>query len=140
MPYTWNPGEYVFDQDTGEPYIDQEGNLTIVEPYSVINTPDGRTIDGDDVCNAAWYRANKHEGETIRDRTIGVPFLRLALGQSSPSQALTAVTSEVVARTPGVAGVADARVVSFDPSRVLIFKAVFIRNNGEETEGQLTVT
>ena len=46
---TWNPGEPVFDMETGEPYIDENGVLIEVAPNLKIDTTDGRRLDGDDV-------------------------------------------------------------------------------------------
>ena len=53
----YNPGEPVFDQSTGEPFIDEDGNLVEVSPGLKVDNG-AETLDGDDVANAAWYRAN----------------------------------------------------------------------------------
>ena len=70
----FNPGEPVFDMTTGEPYIDADGAMVEVAPGLKVETPDGRTLDGDDVVNAAYYRANMFEGESLRARNVGVPI------------------------------------------------------------------
>ena len=89
----YNPGEPVFDQSTGEQFIDEDGNLVEVAPgLKVTNGAD--TLDGDDVANAAWYRANKFLGETLRAVNIGVPYQQV-LGQSDKAQAMTVVLAEV---------------------------------------------
>lgn len=130
---TWNPGEFVFDQTTGEPYIDPDGNTFEVEPHLVLQAPGGRVIDGDDVANAAWYRANKYEGETLRARYVGVPYLRLALGSGDIGQAVTAVVSEVRRRTPGIGGVVNVRDVRLDArTRVLVFACTLLRQGGQD--------
>lgn len=130
-PVIWNPGEPVFDQATGEPYIDAEGALVEVYPGLKVEAADGRVLDGDDVANAAYYRANLFEGEALRDASAGVPYLSLALGQDSPIDALDVVVSEVRSATPGIAGIVDARVVVLDPAtRVLLFTATMLRAAG----------
>lgn len=134
---TYNPGEPVFDQTTGEPYIDEDGALVIVAPGLLVSAPDGRTLDGDDVANAAWYRGNKFEGETLRDNEIGVPYERLVLGQPDASLAVTLVVSEVRTRTPGVVGVLSANVTKYDnENRALFWTATLLRANGESQTAQ----
>lgn len=135
MPATvnWNPGEFVFDQSTGEPYIDAEGNTFEVQPHLKLQAAGGRVIDGDDVANAAWYRGNKFEGETLRARYIGVPYLRETLGTQNVGSAVTAVVSEIRTRTPGVAGVVALRDVTLDAtSRVLVFSCTLLRQGGQD--------
>jgi hypothetical protein len=142
MPGTvnYNPGEPVFDQATGEPYIDEFGMLVEVAPGLKVETTDGRTIDGDDVACAAYYRANKFLGETLRDASIGVPYLSEVLGQTNQQLAATVVVGEVRTRTPGVAGIIGVRVDGTDPiTRVMQFSAVIIRKDGAE-QGMSTVT
>lgn len=133
MTTTWNPGEFVFDQSTGEPYIDANGNTHLVGPGLKIAAANNRTIDGDDVANAAWYRASKYEGETLRDLSIGVPYLRLVLGQGDATQAVDVTVAEVRRRTPGVAGVVAVRVGGLDQrTRVLAWSAILLRQGGED--------
>lgn len=136
---TYNPGEPVFDQSTGEPYIDDDGALVEVAPGLRVDTGDGRTIDGDDVANAAWWRANLREGEVMRDQSIGVPYEREALGQADPGLAMTVVLGEVRRRTPGVAGIVEQRVVVFE-RRVLRFRATLLRGDGTAQATTTTVT
>lgn len=129
----YNPGEPVFDQRTGEFFIDPNGDLVEVQPGLIVEGPDGRSLDGDDVANAAFYRANKFEGETLRNIDIGVPFDRLVLGQSNAILAMNAVLSEVRQRTPGVLGILSERVLSYSPiNRVLQWTAVLLRADGTE--------
>ena len=136
---TWNPGEPVFDMETGEPYITEDGALIEVAPDLKVDAPDGRVIDGDDVANAAWYRANKFEGETLKDRTIGVPYDRVVLGQPEAGIAVAAVVGEVTARTPGIAQVVGVVATEFSPAdRVLRFRATFLKEDGGETEAEIT--
>ena len=140
MAVTYNPGEPVFDQSTGEPFIDEDGNLVQVAPGLQVATTDGRTLDGDDVANAAYYRGNKFLGETIRAANIGVPFQQV-LGQTDKAQAMTVVLGEVRTRTPGIAGVVAARVTSYDPkSRVLNWRAQLIRGDGSTQSVQSSTT
>jgi hypothetical protein len=128
----YNPGECVFDPITGEPYIDEEGNLVQVEPGIKVPTPDGRTLDGDDVANAAWYRANKFQGETLRDVSIGVPYERLVLGTSDASEAITLVVAEIRTQTPGVIGVVGSQLLDYNnTTRVLQWTATVIRADGD---------
>ncbi len=136
----YSPGEPVFDQETGEPYIDEDGALVQVSPGSKVVTPDGRTLSGDNTANAAWYRANKFRGETLRDRTVGVPYQSDVLGQPSAELAILAITSEVKARTPGVLGVLAVRSTVYDPAtRVLRFAAAFRTADGLTTTATTTV-
>lgn len=136
---TWNPGEPVFDMMTGEPYIDENGALVEVAPNLKIDAPDGRRLDGDDVANAAWYRANKYEGETLKDRTIGVPYDRIVLGQPEAGLAIAAVVGEVRTRTPGIAQVVGVVATEFSPSdRVLRFRATFLKEDGGEVDAEIT--
>lgn len=136
----FNPGEPVFDQETGEPYIDEDGALVEVAPLSTVVAPDGRELTGDDVANAAWYRVNLYEGEIPRDASIGVPYQRLALGQSDAGLAIAVVVAEARSRTPGVAGVVGVRADTFDPAdRVLIFSATLLRQDGAEVTTTTTV-
>jgi hypothetical protein len=140
MPYTFNPGEPVFDQETGEPYIDEDGALVEVSPGSVVITPDGRELPGDDVANAAYYRVNLYEGEVMRDASIGVPYQRLALGQSDVDLAIAVTVGEIRSRTPGVAGVVDVRVNAFEPAdRALIFTSTLIRADGVDLQTTTTI-
>lgn len=134
----YNPGEPVFDQETGEPFIDEDGRLVEASPGLKVNATDGRVLDGDDVANAAWYRANKYEGETLRDRTIGVPYDRLVLGTSEPGLAIAAVVGEVRVRTPGVAQVIGVVATAFSPAdRVLRFKATLLKESGEQAQAEI---
>jgi hypothetical protein len=135
----YNPGEPVFDQTTGEPYIDDDGNLVEVAPGLRVDTSDGRTLDGDDVANAAWWHANLREGEVLRDQSIGVPYERQALGQQDPGLAMTVVLGEVRRRTPGVVGIVEQRVVIFE-QRVLRFQATLLRADGSSQATKTTVT
>lgn len=138
---TWNPGEPAFDMEAGEPYIDENGDLVEVAPNLKIDAADGRRIDGDDVANAAWYRANKYEGETLKDRTIGVPYDRIVLGQPEAGLAIAAVVGEVRTRTPGIAQVVGVVATEFSPSdRVLRFRATFLKEDGGETEAEITTS
>lgn len=133
-PVTWNPGEPVFDMASGEPYIDPEGAMIQVEPGLQVQRPDGTTLDGDDVANAAYYRANKFRGESLRDRGVGVPYLEQVLGGTDLQLAATAVVGEVKAVTPGVSGVVSVAVQGLDPTtRVLRWSAVLLRQDGGET-------
>lgn len=133
-PVTWNPGEPVFDMVTGEPYIDDEGAMIQVEPGLQVQRPDGTTLDGDDVANAAYYRASKFRGESLRDRGVGVPYLEQVLGGTNLQLAAAAVVGEVKAVTPGVAGVVSVAVLGLDPvSRVMQWSAVLLRQDGTET-------
>lgn len=127
-PPLFNPGEPVFDQATGEPYVNEDGALVEVEPESKVLATDGRTLDGDDVVNAAFLRANIFEGEVIRDRRRGVPYLRLALGQQDQSLAVGLVVAEVRASTPGVAGVVNVTIDGLDGrTRVLRWRGRFVK-------------
>lgn len=129
-----NPGDLVWDQRTGEPYINEDGEMVRVEPGTTYTLPDGRVIDGDDVANAAFYRANKFEGETLRDRSVGVPYERLVLGQGNAEQAMVAVISEIRSQTPGVVGVVSVRVTAYSSTdRLFRFTATLLREDGEET-------
>ena len=135
---TWNPGEPVFDQATGEPYIDEDGALVEVAPGLKVDAPDGRVLDRDDVANAAYYRANKYEEETLRDRSIGVPFHRLVLGTSDPGLAIAAVVGEVRERTPGVAQVVGVVATEFSPEdRVLRFRATLLKQDGTSVQADV---
>lgn len=131
----WNPGEPVFDQATGEPYVDPDGALVEVRPGLLVQAPDGRTLDGDDVANAAWLRGNVYLGECTRDTSVGVPYLQQALGMSDESLAIDVVIAEMVRRTPGVGGVVDVRSLGLDPvTRVLRFTATLLRQGGDEQQ------
>lgn len=135
----YNPGEPVFDQSTGEPYIDDDGNLVEVAPGLIVETSDGRVIDGDDVAGAAWWHASLREGEAIRAKSIGVPYESQALGQADPGLAMTVILGEVRRRTPGVLGVVDQRVVVFE-QRVLRFTSTLLRADGSSQSTKTTVT
>ncbi len=129
----WNPGEPVFDMDTGEPYVDPEGALVEVRPGLLVQTPGGRTLDGDDVANAAYLRGNVYQGECTRDASAGVPYLQQALGSNDDALAVDVVVAEVTARTPGVGGVVDVRALGLDHvTRVLRFTANLLRQGGDE--------
>ncbi len=139
-PQNFNPGEPVMDQETGEPYIDESGALVEVAPLSTVVAPNGREFTGDDVANAEWYRVNLYEGEIPRDASIGVPYQRLALGQSDAGLAITVIVGEARSRTPGVAGVVGVRADSFNPTtRVLQFSATTLRADGNEITGTTIV-
>lgn len=135
----YNPGEPVFDQSTGEPYIDDGGGLVEVEPGLRVETSDGRVLDGDDVSNSAFYHASLREGEALRDQAVGVPYEREALGQADPGLAMTLILGEVQRRTPGVLGVVNTRVVTFE-SRVLQFTSTILRADGSSQSTKTTVS
>jgi len=138
-PVEYNPGEFVFDQETGEPYVDEDGALVEVSPGSIVITPDGRTLSGDNCANAAWLRANLWRGEALRDAQVGVPYPQ-ALGQSDIGLAVTLIVAEVKERTPGVTGVLGVRADTFDPrTRVLRFSCVLQTAAGATTRTQVTV-
>jgi hypothetical protein len=140
-PITWNPGEPVFDQVTGEPYIDPDGAMVEVEPGLLVTRSDGTTLDGDDVANAAWFRANLFLGESLRDRSVGVPYLENVLGGTNLQLAAATVVGEVKARTPGVAGIVAVRVLGLDPqTRVMQWTATLLRKDGNETALATTTT
>lgn len=139
-PGLFSPGEPVFDQETGEPYIDEDGAWVQVSPGSEVVTPDGRTLSGDNTANAAWYRSNKFQGETLRDRAVGVPYQQQVLGQSSVVLAVTSVLAEVKARTPGVVGVLGVQVTTYAPAtRVLRFDATLRTVDGATVPTSTTV-
>lgn len=139
--FLWNPGEPVFDQTTGEPYIDAEGGMVEVVPGSKVIRDDGTTLDGDDVANAAWLRANLFRGDCLRGPDVGVPYLSTVLGQSNQGLAAATVAGEVKARTPGVAGIVAVAVQGIDPtSRVLSWSASLLRKDGNETTVSATTT
>ena len=136
----FSPGDPVFDQETGEPYIDDDGALVEVAPGLLVETSDGRTLQGDDVANAAWYRANLYEGECLRDASIGVPYQREVLGQSDVDLAASSIIAEVRTRTPGVVGVVNVRVTNFNPAtRILRFTSTILRAGGGETSTDMVV-
>ncbi len=138
-PGQYNPGEWVFDQETGEPYIDEDGALVQVMPGSIVTTSDGRTLSGDNCANAAWLRANLWQGEALRDASVGVPYPQ-ALGQSDIGLAVTVIVSEIKARTPGVTGVLGVRADVFDPAtRVLRFSCLLQTAAGATTPTNVTV-
>lgn len=131
----YNPGEPVFDQTTGEPYITEDGELIEVEPGLIVSASDGRAIDGDDVANAAFWHGNLYIGESIRDATVGVPYLQAALGGSNAALAAAVVVGEVRERTPGVAGIVGVTVQGIDPTtRVLSWQGVVLRQDGTEQD------
>ena len=138
-PGLYNPGEVVFDQETGAPYVDEDGALVEVSPGSLVTAPDGRTLTGDNCANAAWLRANLWRGEALRDASVGVPFPQ-ALGQSDVGLAQTLIVAEIKERTPGVTGVLAVRTDVFDPkSRVLRFSCFLQTAAGATTPTQITV-
>lgn len=135
----YNPGEPVFDMETGEPYIDENGAWVEVSPGSVVITPDGRTLSGDNCANAAWLRANLWRGEALRNAAVGVPYPQ-ALGQSDIGFACTVIVAEVKERTPGVTGVLGLRADTFDPAtRVLRFSCFLQTAAGATTPAKITV-
>ena len=140
-PINWNPGEPVFDQTTGEPYIDADGAMIEVEPGLLVQRDDGTTLDGDDVANAAFLRANLFLGESLRDRTVGVPYLEQVLGGTNLQLAAASIVGEVKARTPGVAGTVAVRVLGLDQvTRVMAWTATLLRKDGNETALATTTT
>lgn len=134
----YNPGEPVFNQSTGEPYVDDDGSMVVVAPGLRIETSDGRVLDGDDVANAGWWHGSLREGEAIRDKSIGVPYEREALGQSDAGLAMTVITGEVVRRTPGVLGLVDQRATVFR-DRVLQFASTLLRADGSSQDTKTLV-
>jgi hypothetical protein len=120
----------VFDPSTGDFYVDEFGALVEVAPGLLVQTPDGRTLDGDDVANAAFLRGNVYEGECTRDVTVGVPYLRLALGTGDVDLAVSVVVAEVARRTPGVSGVVSVVSAGIGKDRVLRFAATILRQGG----------
>lgn len=129
---TYNPGEPVFDQDTGEPFITEDGALVEVSPGLTLTASDGRTIDGDDVANAAYYRGNLFLGESPRAASVGVPYLQAALGSSDPAFAASVVVAEVRERTPGISGIVAVKVQGIDASRVLRWTGIVVKSDGSE--------
>lgn len=135
-----NPGEPVIDQATGEPYIDPAtGDWVEVQPNLQVPTEDGTTLDGDDVANAAWYRANLYQGEAPRDAARGVPYQRLVFDPGNDvGLAATLVVSTVRSETPGVVGVSQVRIESYDAdARSLLFSARIVKVDGSATQATL---
>ena len=86
------------------------------------------------MANAAYYRANKFRGESLRDRTVGVPYMEQVLGSSNLQLAASAIVGEVKATTPGVSGIVAVSVLGLDPTtRVLQWSGVLLRQDGTET-------
>lgn len=132
MSTLWNPGEFVWDQTTGEPYIDPEtGDAVEARPGLLIATPNGRTIDGDDVVSAVFWATNLFEGEAQRARGVGVPYQRKATNPGlSPDLALTLVLGEAL-RVRGVGAILSSRLVAYSPrSRALTFAGVLKKRDG----------
>ncbi len=137
MASIFNPGEPVIDQETGEPYIDPAtGDWVEVQPNLQVPTEDDRTLDGDDVANAAWYRANLYQSEAPRDATRGVPYQQLVFDPGNDvGLAATLVVSTVRTETPGVAGVAQVRIETYDATdRSLRFSARVVKADGSSQQ------
>lgn len=132
MPTLWNPGEPVWDQARGEPYIDPEtGDAVVASPGLKVATPDGRTLDGDDVANAVYWRVNIFQGEVARARGEGVPYERVLLqAGTTASIAMTVLLGEAL-KVRGVASVVGSRLAYYDPStRAIGFTAALRKKDG----------
>jgi hypothetical protein len=139
---TFNPGEPVFDQETGEPFIDPTtGDFVEAAPGLQVATADGRTLDGDDVSCAVYYRLNKQENETLRNRRIGVPYRRVIFeAGTSPRLAGDLLAGEALT-TPGVASVTRVAVDSFNVrTRVLRLAMRILKSDGALAGSQFVVT
>ena len=137
-PGQYNPGEWVFNQETGEPYIDENGALVQVMPGSIVTTSDGRTLSGDNCANAAWLRASLIRGEVLRNAQQGVTLD--IFGQSDIGLAAMVIVAEIKTYTPGVTGVLAVRPDVFDPkTRVLRFSCLLQTAAGATTPTNVTV-
>lgn len=132
MPTLWNPGEPVWDQARGEPYIDPlTGDAVLARPGLKVSTPDGRTLDGDDVANAVYWRVNLFQGEVARARGEGVPYERVLLQAGTPASiAMTILLGEAL-KVRGVASVVGSRLTSYNfATRAVNFSAFLRKKDG----------
>lgn len=136
MTTTFNPGEPVFDQSTGEPVIDPvTGDFVEVAPNSeYINPLTGVRFDGDDVANAAYFRANTYLGEVQRDRSRGVDFINFVFAGNVGIDVAVGELSAAIRLTPGVQSITDVAVIEFNPAtRALQLRYRVRKRSGEAT-------
>ena len=134
MAQVFNPGEPVFDQDTGDVVIDPTtGDAVIVAPGEIWADPvTGTSYQRDDVANAAYWRVNTYTGEVLRDQSKGVDYHNVVFAVPFVEDLVIAEIRGAIMDTPGIAALTEARLVSYDPaSRSVYF--VFRANKKDST-------
>lgn len=141
MPTTFNPGEPVFDQTMGEPFIDPAtGDFVEAAPGLQVDAGNGRTIDGDDVVNAGYYRVNHHQGESIRDRRIGVPYNRIVFEAGTSPALVGELIAAEYRTTPGIESVTRVVVDRFDRrTRILWLSFRLLKDDGSLLSASIAV-
>ena len=147
MATTFNPGEPVFDQVTGDLVINPTtGDAVIVEPDSIWTTPTlpgeppGDVYQQDDVANAVFYRANTFLGEVLRDASLGVDFAGIVFASPVNEDAIVAEIRSAAKSAPGVSALTDGRLVNYsatDRSVGFVFRAR--KKDGGESLGFVEV-
>ena len=142
MAVTFNPGEPVFDQETGDLVIDPTtGDAVIVEPDAVWTDPvTGAVYQQDDVTNAVFYRCNTFLGEVLRSASLGIDFAGVVFASPVNEGAIVAEVRSAAKSAPGVAALTDGRLVDYSATdrRVgFVFRAR--KKDGGESPGFVQV-
>ena len=131
MP-AFNPGEPVWDQNTGDVVIDPTtGDAVIVvddseNPELALWTDPatGAVYQRGDVANAVYFATNTRLGEVTRDASAGVDFVNVIFAPPAENtDELTIAEIQAAAMgVPGVAAMVSARRASFDlETRAVVF-------------------
>lgn len=121
MPTLYNPGEPVWDQETGDPVVDPAtGDVLRVEaggrPWTDPIT--GRRHETDDVTNAAWWRVTLRLGESRRNVRLGLDLLHLVFDAGAGVDVALGAVADQILTTPGVAALdGPPRDVQLDRAR-----------------------
>lgn len=134
MATTYNHGEPIFDQTTGEPVVDPvTGDFVEVAPgYKWINPLTGVQYDGDDVANAAYFRANIRVGECFRDASVGVDYINYVFSGAIGIDVAIGEVGATLRTTPGVQSISGVRNVDYNGTRrTLTLEYVLTKKSGE---------
>lgn len=141
---TYNPGEPVFEHETGDLLIDPAtGDAVIVAPGKVFSMPGtDRTYDADDVGNAAYYRVNTFTGEVKTDQGAGVDYPNFVFSaEVGIDVAVAEIVAEGIKKTPGVQAVSRVDFSEYSPAqRVLQVAFTILKENGEQIRGAANVS
>lgn len=112
----YNPGEPVFDQDTGDLVVDPTTGdaVVVVESGQWTDPVTGVVYQADDVVNALYYRINTYVGEVLRDASKGVDYHNVVFGMPIREDLIVDEVRATALDTPGVAALTDARLVSYN--------------------------
>jgi len=119
MTVTWNPGEPLFNQTTGD-FYEVDGDVVMPED------------DAQSIANAAWYRVMTQKGDCPRDRNAGIDRGMELFNPELPIvDGIGAVRAQILS-TPGISTVIEVAIVDFDAT----LRALYLSFTAETVLGE----